>query len=476
MLNIDLFSRPAVRWLVQNRIILLKIAIVAGILFCGVILAPRAALGYRKYMLLVFLCIGAFSLFGLLRWPVMGLILTMVAGFFIPFSGPGGFNVSELGIAGLLGVWFLDMLVIKRNIRFAHSRTMPPLLLLMLLSIVSFGIGQLPWFVFANHAPITAQTGGLALYLLSMGALILVANLIQDQRWLERLTWVFLAIGAVYVLGRILHLPIDRFYINRAIANAMFWTWLATLSFSQAAFNGHLRFRWRIMLFIITLATLYIAIVVNYDWKSGWIPPIAGIAAIIIFRYWRSLWALAPFVLIPAVIYGATKVISTDQYSWGTRLDAWFIVIEIGRVSPILGLGFANYHFYTPLYSIRGFNTVFNSHSQYVDLFAQVGLVGLALYLWFFGEIWYLGWRLRERVPEGFARAYVYASLGGIIGTIVAGFLVDWALPFVYNIGLEGFRSSVLTWIFMGGLVALEQTASNKAPAQGNILLTQRSN
>ena len=36
------------------------------------------------------------------------------------------------------------------------------------------------------------------------------------------------------------------------------------------------------------------------------------------------------------------------------------------------------------------------------------------------------------------------------------GILGDWVLPFFYNIGMTGFRSSVLVWLFFGGLVSLE--------------------
>jgi hypothetical protein len=35
--------------------------------------------------------------------------------------------------------------------------------------------------------------------------------------------------------------------------------------------------------------------------------------------------------------------------------------------------------------------------------------------------------------------------------------LGDWVIPFVYNVGLIGFRSSVFGWLFMGGLVVIEQ-------------------
>jgi hypothetical protein len=51
----------------------------------------------------------------------------------------------------------------------------------------------------------------------------------------------------------------------------------------------------------------------------------------------------------------------------------------------------------------------------------------------------------------------VYGALGGLAGMVVAGMLGDWVLPFFYNIGLNGFRSSMLGWLFLGGLVSIEQ-------------------
>ena len=85
-------------------------------------------------------------------------------------------------------------------------------------------------------------------------------------------------------------------------------------------------------------------------------------------------------------------------------------------------------------------------------------------------EVGKLGWQLRSRVPEGFAKAYVYGAIGGLAGTLVAGMLGDWVLPFVYNIGFAGFRASVLAWLFLGGLVALGRiTHSNgKMPQAGS--------
>jgi hypothetical protein len=51
----------------------------------------------------------------------------------------------------------------------------------------------------------------------------------------------------------------------------------------------------------------------------------------------------------------------------------------------------------------------------------------------------------------------VYGALGGLVATLVAGMLGDWIIPFFYNITLGGFRASILGWLFLGGLVVLEQ-------------------
>jgi O-antigen ligase len=223
--------------------------------------------------------------------------------------------------------------------------------------------------------------------------------------------------------------------------------------------------RWRLVLALVAAATLYVAFFMARDWKSGYLPSMAVVAVIVGLRSWRAALVMALLAPIAALQLGA-DAIATDEYSYSTRLDAWLIVLEMVKVSPILGLGPANYYWYTPLFPIRGWAVRFNSHSQIVDLIAQVGLLGLACFLWFFAEMGWLGWQLRNRAPAGFAQAYVYGVLGGLAGTLVAATLADWILPFAYNIGLYGFRGSILAWLFMGGLVSIEQIVRRQSKAQ----------
>lgn len=408
------------------------------------------------FILLLVLMFGIIGALVLLRQPNWGFILIFLGGMFVPFTGPSGTNAAVLMVALLLGLWFLDMLVIKRRFQFINSRALLPVVVFLVISIIAFGMGQIPWFVFANQAPLDAQAGGFAIFALSLGTMLVAAHLIREIRWLEIIVWVFIGLGAIYVFGRLIKLPVDRIYSIGFTAGSMFWTWLVALAFGQAMFNKGLKTYIKGLLIVVVLVTLYVAVVQAYDWKSGWLPALVAIAAIVGLRY-KKLVVFAIPVALMGVVYVAGKLIATDEYSWGTRVDAWIIVLEIAKVNPLLGLGFSNYYWYTPLYPIRGWRVSFNSHSQYVDLIAQVGIIGFLCFFWLFFEVGWLSWKLANKLPEGFAKAYSYSVLAGIAGTLLAAFLVDWVLPFVYNIGFTGFRASILPWIFFGGLVAVEQ-------------------
>jgi hypothetical protein len=100
--------------------------------------------------------------------------------------------------------------------------------------------------------------------------------------------------------------------------------------------------------------------------------------------------------------------------------------------------------------------------TQFVDIIAQTGIAGLFCFLWILFEIGNLSWNLLKKLPTGFERGYAYGVFAGILGSLMAAFLVDWMLPFTYNIGLDGVRASVLPWIFFGALIAVEQIYKEK--------------
>ena len=440
-------------WVNARWLLLMRIAIITGVLSASAVLGTRPRLLYL---------VGLAGIAGVVLYkvsPVLGVLLTLIGGMVVPFYGPSGVGLTQAGLGLLLGIWVADILVIDREIKWHPSPTNLPALLLVGSIVLSFVIGKLPWYR-TSQAPLDAQLGGISVYVFSVFAFFLVGNRIKDVRWLEWISWAFVGVAWFRIIGWLFpafgRLVTEKLYADGSLGS-LFYLWLVCIPFGQVLFNTKLKPGARGLLLLITMTTLYVMGVPAYDWKSGWMPAAVGFVALVALRFGRLAPIMAVIAAIPA-FQATTSAILTDGYSYSTRLDAWTIVLQIVKVNPITGLGPANYYWYTPLFPIRGYAVNFNSHSQYVDIIAQTGVLGLILFFVFIWQVSKLAWSLRNRVPEGFAKGYVYSVLGGLAGSLVASWLGDWLLPFVYNVGLRGFRASVLSWIFLGGLVLLDRT------------------
>jgi hypothetical protein len=452
-------------WILENQLQLMKIIIISAVIMLSATVTFVFPPKYLPFLIVMIAAVGALIIY--LKYPPLGLIALIVGALLLGYElGTGsqtGLNIAVLLLPVLIGIWFMDMFVRQRRLQIFWSRTYLPLLGFEIISILAFAFGQLPWFVFAHQAPLMSQLGGLAIFILSAGAYVLTANIL-DLKWLKIITLIFMILAAVYILARII-LQLNRSlddWMPDGATGSLLWIWMVVIPFSQFLFNRDLKVIWRIAVLGLAILVLYVAIFGEFGWKSGWIPPLAAIGMLIWIRYPR----LRIFLVIGAglaVWFMSAELIQSDQYSYITRIEAWKIMLnEIVRVNPLLGLGPANYRFYTPLFPIMGYYVEFNSHNNYIDILAQVGLFGLIAYLWFAWEVFRLGWRLLKLKLDDFSLAYVAGALGGLVGMLVAGMLGDWVLPFVYNVGMRGFRSSILGWIFLGGLVVIERIAANE--------------
>ncbi len=486
-------SRP---WLEHIRLPLSRVLLIAAAILGSAVLAYRADVMYLGVV------VGVAGLLLIIRKPHLGIIGLIPASMLAPVSigtGTGTeINATIALLATLLALWVLSMLL-RRQLRFIASPVIAPAFAFAVAAVLAFLSGQLPWFV-ALPAPIAAQVGGLALMLLAVATVILVAHQMQDVRWLRWLTYVFLALGAVYLASRIIPggRPVTRLF-QYGSQSSMFWTWIMAMAFSQALVNRSLSKGWRLALFAIVGMAVYIGFFQRRDWASGWMP---GVLAMLII-----VWMARPRLGLLATIVGGMIAlfqldvilnlvyIGDNEYSAFTRLEAWSILLEIVKANPVLGLGPANYYFYTPLFPILGYAVSFNSHNNYIDLIAQTGALGLACFLWLSARLMQVGWRVwrtqlrplpdnalrpalfarssprpspgdTARLPieslfgpedAHFLHAFVIGAFSGFAATLSSGMLGDWFLPFVYNVGFVGFRAAVYGWLFVGGLVAVDQ-------------------
>jgi len=469
------FSRS---WFEQNRPVLVRLAVFLVLIVSLFYMVPRVVVG--DHMIPKLFVLGIFGVAGLLvllRYPTLVLLAIVPATIAIPYGlGTGTETVlpaSVLLIFAALGLWVLDMVVVKREFHLMRHRLVTAALLMVGSSLLSFAMGQIPWFYY-QHAPITAQLGGTMLYILAAATFLVVAHCVT-RRILIWAVVALIVLGGVYVFLRPisernywLTWPVLRFYANGS-TGSLFWVWLFCITLAQLVFNRKLHLLLQVGIGAVLVAFLYNAFIMGRDWTSGWLPPLLGASVILFLASKKFRIPLLLGGLLVAVInfdqIRSVVMVGDNEYSLMTRLDAWLIMFKIIAVSPILGVGPANYYFLTPLFPIRGYAVQFNSHNNYIDLLAQTGVIGFGIFIWLLAEVILLGMRMRDQVAEGFDRALVYGVIGGTVGTLAAGMLGDWVIPFVYNVGFAGFRASLLGWFFMGALLGLYRLTKAQSTA-----------
>jgi O-antigen ligase len=246
----------------------------------------------------------------------------------------------------------------------------------------------------------------------------------------------------------------------------MYWLWMTALAGGLLLFDRQLPFPGRLYCLAILVALVYLAFVRLSTWMSGLVPMSATLAVLIALRF-RSK-SLCIFLVVGLLAFRYLPV-AYEELGWAEelaisgrgRLGHYQITLMLAMRRPWFGLGMAAYRHYSWTVPHEIARVLFrgqqvSSHNNYIDIFAQMGGVGLAVFGWLVIAVGRVVRQVSRRFDGGFEAAYAYAALAGLVGMLVSGLLGDWFLPFVYNISFKGFRSSVMGWVFLGGVVALD--------------------
>ncbi len=469
----------------QQRLVVLAIVVLT--LVAAAVVAPAA-----PRMLLVLLGAG-FGLVLLLRQPSWGLVAMAGLSFTLPLTIGTGTEVSltapVLLIPAVALAWLAGSLG-RHSVRLRSSPATLPLLSFVGSSVLSLVAGTAYWDPLV-HRPanlLFVQLGQIAIFALSALAFLLPAELARDERWLQAATFVFIGTGSIVVLQYLVPgiWSIGGWSIAGQANTAMLWTWLGAMAAGQLACNNRLSAAVRLALAAVLVGSAYVVLVVQREWLSGWVPFTVAVLAVLGLRVWRSsraaTVALGLLLILIAVVaypqlYEFAGGKSEEETSLGGRLLLYRQTLELVKGRSLLGLGPAAYRHYgfTRWLSLGVGRALYaqpqvSSHNNFIDIYAQTGLVGLALLLWFLFVVARIGQSLLPRYRGDFAEGYVLGALSGLVGTVVAMTLVDWFLPFVYNVGFNGFRTSALAWMFLGGLVPLLNRApeDTSGPQTGN--------
>src|SRR3990170_4086382 len=164
----------------------------------------------------------------LIRAAVVGMVIfaSLVVGLALGLRRTGMLR-PELIVAGVLAVSCLPLWLWLRRLEYG--------ILAILLAAGLLNIFTLP-------------TGTQSPLVLSL----FVANQIEDVRWLKRITWIILGLGAFAVVSLLFKLPTAAAISNGS--RGLFATWVGVLAYTQLLFNRDLNRLRRILLLALFLA------------------------------------------------------------------------------------------------------------------------------------------------------------------------------------------------------------------------------
>ena len=303
--------------------------------------------------------------------------------------------------------------------------------------------------------------------------LLFVANQVTEVKWLKYLTGLVIIFAAVTPLLYFIDNRIFDFFFYRG-TRGLFSMWAAVLTYGLALFHKDLKPWQRGLLLMIVAVLVFRYFIVGRSWVSGWLPMGAALMILTWLRSRKLFVALSFAGLIYLALnfnyYYQNIVVAEEEGGSGTgRVELWLTNLNHVANHPLFGMGPAGYAIYNMTYHREDARS---THNNYFDILAQTGVIGMTVFLALMLRLAQVGWQsLRRRKGRGdFEEVFAAATLSGLAGVLIGMMLGDWVLPFAYNETIAGFDNAVLTWVLLGGMVALagmEQSPAQEGPAHG---------
>lgn len=365
-----------------------------------------------------------------------------------------GLMPSQVFLAFLAVLW-LGRAAFAEGFRLVKSELNLPLAALGMVAVASLVASNLLRGTreLLFHQMLIAQVAEVGLLGCSICAFFLAANTLRERKWLNRLFVPVVLLGLYFSAHRMFgfELPVPILWGGFLLAAAIAFVY-ARLLF------GKLGRPQAIGLGLILAIMLYAAYN-NLSWVSGWV---AVTGAILVVSWYRSKALAALLValtLLAIFVYPGIYQSVHEESEAGGDFDRFIIWQDAFRmftaVNPVLGIGPGNYHPYIYYHSTLWFGgqTYTTAHSNYVQMASELGLIGLAVFIWVIVSGIRVGSRAARASPPdlrwlGVAATAILASIA------VASLFGDYLFPSRGNSGIVTFGTTVYTWLIMGAAAA----------------------
>jgi len=159
--------------------------------------------------------------------------------------------------------------------------------------------------------------------------------------------------------------------------------------------------------------------------------------------------------------------ISITQFTQGSslkrRIAIWEFTGLIIKDHPLLGSGLGTFKYNSLSYQAKFFDRGENRHlypygiadkvhNEYLQLGAEIGIMGLGIFLWLIISYFNYGIKLLKRIKDKYKQGIIIGLMGGIVAVLIDG---------IFGFPLHLPATLVLFWLFIGLIVSLKHSENH---------------
>lgn len=165
-----------------------------------------------------------------------------------------------------------------------------------------------------------------------------------------------------------------------------------------------------------------------------------------------------------------------NEFPFGKRIAIWKYTVLMIKDHPLLGSGIGTFKYNSLKYQAKFFDQGQNRslypygvdekvHNEYLQLWAEIGIIGLGIFIWLMISYFNYGIKLIKRVKDKYKQGIIIGLMGSVIAVLVDG---------LFGFPLHLSATVVLFWLALGltmvvagtevdvGKINMAQKKSNK--------------
>ncbi|MFB0527169.1 MAG: O-antigen ligase family protein [bacterium] len=179
---------------------------------------------------------------------------------------------------------------------------------------------------------------------------------------------------------------------------------------------------------------------------GGIIGVILGICAIVYFKHGKQIFIKFRYIFITtALVTVILLLFKLEELQVYNRVLWWWGALRMVYERPLIGVGLGGFETAYVKYKLTGLNSLY-AHNHFLQIGAEMGVIGLGAFLWFLFMVW-------KHINFLSERAKLSSFQIGIFGSLVAVLfhnLID------YNLCIPA--NAILFWVLLGLLITVPST------------------